>query len=237
VWWWCESHRLLQLEEAFVAFTRPRWLRVLEFIFDSVRDHSELGLELARPVSGWWWISGVDWRGEGGVWWIGERGGMRIGRWVLVLVVVIWGGGEVGLGDGAGCPMRGVVGRRALKQVAQPALQFGYYAATCPNVTQIVADRVNYWVLQNVLTPGKLLRLFFHDCVSAGCEGSILLNSTATVQAEKDAPVSATLEMFNVIDDIKAAVELQCPLVVSCADILALAAVNSVAQVPPTPPP
>jgi peroxidase len=127
--------------------------------------------------------------------------------------------------------MSGVFGgRRSLKQTASvgPGLQFGYYATSCPNLTQIVADRVQFAVLQDIQTPGKLLRLFFHDCVAAGCDASILLNSTATLQAEKDATISVTLEKFEVIDDIKAHVEAVCPGIVSCADILALAAVNSV---------
>ena len=155
---------------------------------------------------------------------------MRIAPLVVILCIAT----VVGLGDGAGCPMHAAFGRRSLKQVppvVQPPLQFGYYATSCPNLTNIVAERVNFWVLQDIRTPGKLLRLFFHDCVAAGCEGSILLNSTAALQAEKDAPISATLDKFFVIDDIKAAVELQCPGVVSCADILALAAVKSVALV------
>lgn len=132
----------------------------------------------------------------------------------------------------SGCPMSAVLGgRRSLKQappVAGPPLQFGYYATTCPNLTQIVADRVNFAILEDIRTPGKLLRLFFHDCVAAGCDASILLNSTAALQAEKDAPISVTLDKFAVIDDIKANVEAACPGIVSCADILALAAVNAV---------
>lgn len=148
-----------------------------------------------------------------------------------ILVAILFSASGWGRGvHGAGCPLHAALGRRSLMQTPSvgPGLEFGYYATTCPNVTQIVADRVNYWVLQDILTPGKLLRLFFHDCVAAGCDASILLNSTAALQAEKDAAISVTLGKFAVIDDIKAAVELQCPGVVSCADILALAAVNSI---------
>ncbi|KAG0597826.1 hypothetical protein M758_12G023400 [Ceratodon purpureus] len=126
------------------------------------------------------------------------------------------------------CPMSGTSsGRRSLKQ-AGPSLQFGFYSSSCPSLDNIVSDKITWYTNEDGSTPAKLLRLFFHDCVAGGCEASILLNSNGAGPAERDAPISATLEKFNVIDDIKATVEAQCPGIVSCADILALAAVHSV---------
>lgn len=61
-----------------------------------------------------------------------------------------------------------------------------------------------------------------------GCEGSVLLNSTSENTAEKDAIPNLSLEGFDVIEEIKAEMEAQCPGVVSCADILALAARDAV---------
>ncbi|KAG2536915.1 hypothetical protein PVAP13_9NG233800 [Panicum virgatum] len=61
-----------------------------------------------------------------------------------------------------------------------------------------------------------------------GCEGSVLLNSTKGNAAEKDAKPNHTLDAFDVIDDIKAALEKECPGKVSCADILAIAARDAV---------
>lgn len=71
-----------------------------------------------------------------------------------------------------------------------------------------------------------------HLCfVLKGCDGSVLLNSTSKNQAEKDGPPNISLHAFYVIDVAKKEVEAMCPGVVSCADILALAARDAVALV------
>lgn len=67
--------------------------------------------------------------------------------------------------------------------------------------------------------------------VNQGCDGSVLLNSANGNTAEKDGPPNVSLHAFYVIDNAKKQVEKMCPGVVSCADILALAARDAVTLV------
>ena len=66
-----------------------------------------------------------------------------------------------------------------------------------------------------------------------GCDASILLDATSTIDSEKNAGANAnSARGFNVVDDIKSQVDKVCGRpVVSCADILAVAARDSVVAV------
>ena len=64
-----------------------------------------------------------------------------------------------------------------------------------------------------------------------GCDGSVLLNGTNGGEAERDAAPNLTLRGFAFLDRVKAVVEQECPGVVSCADVLAVAAEESVVAV------
>lgn len=69
------------------------------------------------------------------------------------------------------------------------------------------------------------------DFVFKGCDASVLLESKGKNKSEKDGPANISLHAFYVIDNAKKAVEAECPGVVSCADILALAARDAVTLV------
>lgn len=58
-----------------------------------------------------------------------------------------------------------------------------------------------------------------------GCDGSVLLDDTPSMTGEKNSLNNAnSIRGFNVIENVKSQVESRCPGIVSCADIVAVAA-------------
>ncbi|GMP51442.1 hypothetical protein CsSME_00017666 [Camellia sinensis var. sinensis] len=111
--------------------------------------------------------------------------------------------------------------------MASAQLSSTYYSSTCPNVLTTIKTAVNSAVSSEARMGASLLRLHFHDCF--GCDASVLLDDNSTFTGEKTAtPNANSLRGFDVIDTIKSQVESSCPGVVSCADILAVAARDSV---------
>ena len=104
----------------------------------------------------------------------------------------------------------------------------GFYQTTCPSVETTVRAAVQSAIRSDPTIAPGLLRMFFHDCFVNGCDGSILIDGPTS---EKTALPNSQLRGFDVIDAAKRQLESTCPGVVSCADILALAARDSVVQV------
>ncbi|CAN1176231.1 Peroxidase 54 [Linum perenne] len=68
-----------------------------------------------------------------------------------------------------------------------------------------------------------------HVYVEQGCDGSLLLDNSATILSEKQsAGNNNSVRGFEVVDRMKTQIEGACPGVVSCADILAIASEESV---------
>ncbi|XP_039119279.1 peroxidase 4-like [Dioscorea cayenensis subsp. rotundata] len=108
-------------------------------------------------------------------------------------------------------------------------LSTNFYSSSCPKLFSTVKSGVQSAISAEKRMGASLLRLFFHDCFVDGCDGSILLDNTSNFTGEKDAlPNKNSVRGFDVIDKIKKQVEKACPGVVSCADILAIVARDSV---------
>ncbi|BAF22540.1 Os07g0676900, partial [Oryza sativa Japonica Group] len=113
--------------------------------------------------------------------------------------------------------------------VSGQQLSATFYSRSCPRALAIIRAGVRAAVAQEPRMGASLLRLHFHDCFVQGCDASVLLNDTANFTGEQGAnPNVGSIRGFNVVDNIKAQVEAACKQTVSCADILAVAARDSV---------
>ncbi|KAG2726586.1 hypothetical protein I3760_01G119800 [Carya illinoinensis] len=102
-----------------------------------------------------------------------------------------------------------------------------FYDATCPNVTNITRAVIENALLSDPRIGASLIRLHFHDCFVN--VRSTSLHASSLLLNEKEAALNNnSVRGFGVVDDIKTALESACPGIVSCADILAIAAEESV---------
>ncbi|KAH7564758.1 hypothetical protein ACOSP7_021511 [Xanthoceras sorbifolium] len=110
-------------------------------------------------------------------------------------------------------------------------LTANFYDNVCPQALPTIRNVVQKAIKNEPRMGASLLRLHFHDCFVNGCDGSILLDDTSNFTGEKTGlPNLNSVRGFDIVDDIREAVDNACKTsVVSCADILAIAARDSVA--------
>ncbi|PWA65612.1 heme peroxidase [Artemisia annua] len=141
--------------------------------------------------------------------------------------------------------------------ISETSLRVGFYDETCPDAESIVNGFVKDAARFDNQMPAILLRLHFHDCFvqvlslifffkstqlswfhlvlinnawfefDQGCDGSILIDDDPI--SEKLAEGHQGVKGFDVIENAKSRLEFVCPGVVSCADIVAIAARDAVA--------
>ncbi|XP_059631540.1 peroxidase 12-like [Cornus florida] len=109
-------------------------------------------------------------------------------------------------------------------------LSWTFYESSCPKFESIIRKQLKKVFKKDIGQAAGLLRLHFHDCFVQGCDGSVLLDGSASGPTEQDAPPNLSLraEAFKIIDDLRARVHKQCGRVVSCSDITAIAARDAV---------
>lgn len=106
-------------------------------------------------------------------------------------------------------------------------LSWTFYSSSCPSLESIVWERMEAYLSADITQAAGLLRLHFHDCFVQGCDGSVLLNATSGEQTASP-NLSLRAQALKIINDIKENVEAACSGIVSCADIVTLAARDSV---------
>ncbi|KAG2690223.1 hypothetical protein I3760_09G177300 [Carya illinoinensis] len=103
-------------------------------------------------------------------------------------------------------------------------LQPDYYSQSCPQAEAIIEREVTNLYHKHGNTAVSWVRNLFHDCMVKSCDASLLLETVNGITSEKTSERSFGMRNFKYVQTIKAALELECPLKVSCADIVALSA-------------
>ncbi|PWA95898.1 heme peroxidase [Artemisia annua] len=109
-------------------------------------------------------------------------------------------------------------------------LSYTFHQSSCPQLESIVRSQLQTELAADIGQAAGLLRLHFHDCFVLGCDGSVLLNGSASGPSEQSAPPNLTLRprAFVIIENIRSLVHAACNATVSCSDITALAARDAV---------
>ncbi|CAA6675237.1 unnamed protein product [Spirodela intermedia] len=126
-----------------------------------------------------------------------------------------------------------------LSATAEATLRVGYYEKTCPHAEFIVKKVITKAVKKDSGLPADFIRMHFHDCfvrfiffpsdVFRVATDQFLSTPPRKTSREKDSSINnPSLEGFEFIDEAKAKLERSAKVCVSCADIIAFAARDSV---------
>ncbi|KAJ9152954.1 hypothetical protein P3X46_026458 [Hevea brasiliensis] len=119
-----------------------------------------------------------------------------------------------------------------LNTACQAQITSTFYQNSCPNALSAIRTSIRNSIAAERRMAASLIRLHFHDCFVQGCDASILLEETPSIESEQTAvPNKDSARGYGVIEKAKSEVEKICPGVVSCADILAVAARDASAYV------
>ncbi|KAK1406780.1 hypothetical protein QVD17_38388 [Tagetes erecta] len=122
-------------------------------------------------------------------------------------------------------------GLKAQQQPLVKGLSWKYYENSCPKLESIIKKQMEKVIKKDVGLAAALLRVHFHDCFVQGCDGSVLLDGSASgpVDSEKTAPPNLSLRGFDVIEDLRRRVHKECGAgSVSCSDITAMVARDAI---------
>ncbi|GLT69748.1 hypothetical protein SLA2020_418750 [Shorea laevis] len=106
----------------------------------------------------------------------------------------------------------------------QSDLQLNYYEQSCPNAEEIIKQEVTNLYNKHGNTAVSWVRNLFHDCGVKSCDASLLLETANGIESEQESDRSFGMRNFKYVRTIKEALEKECPMTVSCADIVALSA-------------
>ncbi|TVU16720.1 hypothetical protein EJB05_40295, partial [Eragrostis curvula] len=99
-----------------------------------------------------------------------------------------------------------------------------FHQGSCPQLPGMVRAAVQDALRRDVQITAGLLRIFFHDCLPQGCDGSIFLDPERRFGPNGSLQPRAE----QLVEDIRVRVHAACGPTVSCADILALATRDAV---------
>ncbi|KAI3983396.1 hypothetical protein MKX01_013463 [Papaver californicum] len=112
-----------------------------------------------------------------------------------------------------------------LLHAGESDIRLYYYSESCPRAEEIIKQEVTKLYHIHGNTAVSWVRNLFHDCMVKSCDASLLLENTSEgLLSEKMSPRSFGMRNFKYVNTIKKAVEKECAMTVSCADIIALSA-------------